>query len=222
MKTVIVLGVGRCGSSMIAHILHTLGIYIGPTFIEANEYNKNGYWEDSTIMSIHEKMLKSIGRGWWNPPKTIEEVYNVPEALLNQLFLIFDRRMNQAQELGKICWGWKDPRTHWLLPIYNHNLVNSHYIFIHRDPCSIAKSVFYRDKKIVKTFDNTMNIVRDHYNQLGRLYDHSYPHLHISYREVLAEPRKIVCQIDDFLNIEVSSCVVNSAIDCVRPELRTW
>lgn len=222
MKTAIVLGVGRCGSSLVAHILHTLGVYMGPTFIEADEYNKQGYWEDSTIMSIHERMLKSINRGWWNPPRTQDEILMVSDAAEFALLHTFGKRVDQAKAEGKDHWGWKDPRTHWFLPLYSDRLPDPHYIFVHRDPLSIAQSVFHRDKNIVKTLDNAIAIVSMHYTQLSRLYFHSYPRLHVSYRDILVEPRKIVHQIDDFLGMKARLCTINSAIDCVRPELRKW
>lgn len=221
MKTAIVLGVSRCGSSLVAHILHTLGVYMGPTFIEADEYNKRGYWEDSTIMNIQERMLNSVGRNWWNPPRSEHEICSISDSFLVQLDSVFKKRMEQAQANGQGWWGWKDPRTHWLLPLYKDFLINPHFIFVHRNILSIAKSVYHRDKSIIKTFDSAMDLVMNHYAMLGGAFDYT-PHLHIGYEETLDAPDGVVNNIDRFLCMNSSSYTKSIAEECVKPELRTW
>src|SRR3989344_1209003 len=56
-KTIIILGVGRSGTSMLSEIIQDFGVNIGWDLIEANEFNKRGHFENKLFVQMNDKLL---------------------------------------------------------------------------------------------------------------------------------------------------------------------
>lgn len=219
MKTAIVLGVGRCGSSMVAGMMHKMGIPMGKVFIAPNKYNQSGYWEDATIMGIQNKMLASIGRSWWNPPQDERELDRVMVNYIYQMESLIDKRNEQ-----KVSWGWKDPRTHFLINLYKHKLINPRYIVVHRNPLSIADSIMTRDKQI-DTLAKALEIVNKQYTQLFEMCLYGKlggKQLHLKYEEIIEDPTTSIEGLSRFLDIELPDSKISEISEFIDPYLKTW
>lgn len=118
-QIVVVLGMHRSGTSLLSNILHVLGVDMADTTDHVSPKNPGGFWERPALVAIHDEILEAIGRpialpshvlpfpaAWWRSkpvqalkPKLIEYLRN---------------------ELGKSSspWGFKDPRTCRLLPLW--------------------------------------------------------------------------------------------------------
>lgn len=61
----IITGMHRSGTSLIANLVYSLGMKMGPSemFLPANEWNKRGYFENKAIVDMNSKLI--IGR-WVN------------------------------------------------------------------------------------------------------------------------------------------------------------
>lgn len=66
MTTVIILGMHRSGTSIIAGVLHTLGVYMGNKFIGAHWSNLLGHFENIEFVRLNDKILKNAGGSWDN------------------------------------------------------------------------------------------------------------------------------------------------------------
>lgn len=112
MTAIVVLGMHRSGTSLVSSMLHTLGVTMGANgFLEADEGNPHGYWEDGEFLDINKRLLKRAGGDWRNPPS------------VNDI-----EKLKKDKEVSKVCrqlvnsrhgvWGWKDPRTCLTLPVW--------------------------------------------------------------------------------------------------------
>ena len=103
---VVVLGMHRSGTSLVANVLHHLGVHMGDRLLGPNEWNPYGHWEDLDFFELNAELLKAAGGDWAHPPAAgvIEEVgrWFMPE--MRHLV-----RWKASQ--GRQVWGWKDPRT---------------------------------------------------------------------------------------------------------------
>jgi len=139
---ILVLGMHRSGTSLIAQLISRWGAYMGDELYGANEYNKDGYWEYIPLVQLNEKILKHLGRSWIYPPGSLdtEDLITRFGKEAQELVEKMDSSMNH--------WCWKDPRMVFLLPFWKEifskrNLI---YIVTARNPLAIAKSLKKREE----------------------------------------------------------------------------
>lgn len=119
-RLVLVLGMHRSGTSLLAGMLARLGLPLGgPLLEEAREDAPTGYAEHAQVVAIQEELLGSLGRGWAGPdgmqplPSTWR---GWPESRQAQAALTEIARRELAAGGG--VWGLKDPRSCRFLPLW--------------------------------------------------------------------------------------------------------
>lgn len=145
-SAIVLLGMHRSGTSLSMSMLSSLGVDCGNSLIPAGTGNEEGFWEHSGIVSAHERLLASLGRVWHGPKGT----YPFPEGWLNgragqraqeRLNAIVSHEMASANGV----WGFKDPRTARLLPLWDRVFseagVNPIYILAIRHPWTVVHSL---------------------------------------------------------------------------------
>jgi hypothetical protein len=147
---VVVLGMHRSGTSLLANILNVLGIDFGQQLLPANLHNEAGYWEQTEIYQTQEALLHCLGRNWsgpaWTNPFPLEW-HRVPELqpFKDQLIAIIRKELAQT----KGVWGFKDPRTSRLLPlwkeIFDELQLEPLYLLAVREPSAVVESILKRD-----------------------------------------------------------------------------
>lgn len=65
---ILVVGMHRSGTSLLASILQAIGVSLPGPLIEADVHNPYGYFEHRKIVEFQEKLLIDLGR-WWPPAK---------------------------------------------------------------------------------------------------------------------------------------------------------
>src|SRR3972149_6783295 len=65
---VIVLGMHRSGTSLIASILHLSGISMGKEFLRPDNGNPGGYFEDLEFLNLNKTVLTQAEGTWRKPP----------------------------------------------------------------------------------------------------------------------------------------------------------
>lgn len=131
---IIVLGMHRSGTSMLAHCLINMGVSMGAELLESDSFNKYGYYEDLDFVSLNKHILASLGCDWMNPPSYMEV------AATGKLFISELQRLDKEKNIHKL-WGWKDPRNCLTLPLFKEVWPNAKYIRILRNRASIVKSL---------------------------------------------------------------------------------
>jgi len=146
---VVILGMHRSGTSLIANFMDAIGVDVGQDLMPADESNAAGYWESRTIFDIHQKILKEMNCTWQNLPLhlPVNWWHNSNIQQLRSGLLEFVR--SECERTDKI-WGFKDPRTAILLPlwqeIFEELQLEPHYILAVRHPGSVAASLSRRDR----------------------------------------------------------------------------
>jgi hypothetical protein len=113
---ILVLGMHRSGTSMVARLLNMMGAYFATegTSIGANQENPKGFWERRDVWALNDTVLHSAGANWHRVGDfTLEKI---PTAALAQF----------KTDAGKIIldmdahrpWFLKDPRFCLLAPLW--------------------------------------------------------------------------------------------------------
>jgi len=137
MKTIIIAGMHRSGTSLITQWLNKCGLHVGTYCLGANQTNLDGHFEDLEFVRLHEDILKDN---------------ELPESGLTEhpIRYISDYNRQRFEDLFKCKnefftqWGWKDPRNCLFLRYYKNNFPDSKYLFIVRDYRSVVNSLLHR------------------------------------------------------------------------------
>ena len=146
-RAVVVLGMHRSGTSLIARGMKALGVELGQDLMPADPYNPTGFWEDNAIYNVNERLLASIERVWYSIAPIWSEAGGLPDIQALKLEAVQTVRMR----FGNFpLWGFKDPRTARLLPfwqdILKHLGVAESYVLVIRNPISVARSLKTRNE----------------------------------------------------------------------------
>ena len=138
MKTVVILTQPRSGSSLLAGILERLGVWMGPEedMIKGKHKNKYGSYENHAFLKLNHRILFRAKRltFYWNrfsdDDGKVEEAVKYYEKDLVKLIHESEREL----------WGFKEAVIIYSLPYFHHHLKNPYYIYLYRDPASVANS----------------------------------------------------------------------------------
>ena len=150
---ILVLGMHRSGTSLCSHVLSMLGVdmtdkILGPGATSPVPDNPRGHWERWEIVEFHDRILGFFKRGyftpfhdfplpvaWWADPRVAETRREMIDFL--------DGRM------GKACFGFKDPRTARLMPVWHQILKELNLapkiVLCLRNPAQVARSLHARE-----------------------------------------------------------------------------
>jgi len=108
LKTIVVLGAPRSGTSMTAGILSHMGVDFGKVRSPDAE-NPRGYYEDRDFLKLILKIFRSVdaSANGFNPPD-IAKILSQRSKFKNQIrMLVQDRITGTTSKL----WGWKATTT---------------------------------------------------------------------------------------------------------------
>jgi len=146
---VIILGMHRSGTSLIANFIHAIGIEMGQDLPQADEWNAAGYWESQTIRNIHDKILAELNCDWHNPPLYFPADWWRKSSIQELKSALVEFVGSKCKEKNQI-YGFKDPRTAILLPVWREIFDELHleplYILSVRHPGSVVASLARRDR----------------------------------------------------------------------------
>ncbi len=208
IKTVVVLGMHRSGTSIVAGVLHKLGVNMGKNFLNANPGNVYGYYENVNFVELNKKILGHKDN----------TVLGVPpqEEILSKDKLFLAKIKNLIKQEESEIWGWKDPRTCLTIDLYLPYLINPYFILCFRNPLDVAYSLQKRDNldileglNLCLLYDNRItNFVQKNRN---------LKYLFLSYGKLINNPEDSIQEIINFLNINVDIKLYNQAINFINP-----
>lgn len=110
MTAVFILGMHRCGTSMAAGLLKTLGVEFGPDsdLMPPNQYNAKGFFEHVQLNGINVEIMVKFGGDWYAPPMLAPGWEDSQQ--LDDIRKRAGERIQQFFGSSKL-WGFKDPRT---------------------------------------------------------------------------------------------------------------
>lgn len=150
---VVVLGMHRSGTALLANMLHYLGADMADETDVASSKNPSGFWERPDIVALHDDVLEAIRRpvdsplhalpfpsGWWRDKKLKPLKVRLTEAV----------RRHLAETNG--TWGFKDPRTCRLLPLWSEVFetlgLRPQYVWAIRTPGEAAASMAAKNPRL--------------------------------------------------------------------------
>lgn len=142
MKTYIVFGMHRSGTSFLAHALKDQGVNIGKEILGPGVGNLGGYFENVDFLHFNDLLLTEAGGNWASVPdeKKIVEGVKKHEKEFRKLL---------AENKDEF-WGFKDPRTSLTIRAivpYILELDDDPFLYVcFRRPEKVADSLFRRDK----------------------------------------------------------------------------
>jgi hypothetical protein len=138
----------RSGTSLCANMLHAMGIDMADV-PGASPENARGHWERPHINDLNDRVFAAFGRGWTRSA----HVLALPPGWQNDPRVIAVRRDLIAWLRPRVasgCFGFKDPRTARLLPLWRDIFaalrVQPRFVFCVRDPAQVARSITARDR----------------------------------------------------------------------------
>jgi GT2 family glycosyltransferase/glycosyltransferase involved in cell wall biosynthesis len=146
MKMLMILGMHRSGTSVLAGSCRLLGAELGERMMAAGQDNVMGFWEHDEIVRIHDELLERLGFAW-------DDVRALPDKWWNYE-VIRPQREALAAVLKRDFGGSglacvKDPRLCRLLPLWQELLKELGwqplYLLATRDPSEIIASLKTRN-----------------------------------------------------------------------------
>ena len=134
---IVILGMHRAGTSVVANVLHRIGISMGDEFLNSDGFNPNGYFEDKDFLWINKGIFENAHGIWYDPP-SVENIQRGGEKFYNIIHETVEKKKRKA---GRNFWGWKDPRNCLTCWIYAKEIPNAKYIFVVRRPSDIKLSL---------------------------------------------------------------------------------
>ncbi len=147
-KSICILGMHRSGTSAVARALNLLGVYLGEAedMMSAKPDNPEGFWERNDIEKLHDRILNLL-RLRWSTSIPLPENWYLSEDILpvkNEIIGLIEKNFSVHR-----LWGWKDPRTSILLPLWKNILagmgIELSCIFVVRNPMNVVNSLKKRN-----------------------------------------------------------------------------
>lgn len=146
-RIVVVLGMHRSGTSVVARALKVMGVDLGSRLIPGLPDNEKGFWEDEDLFRINEELLRRFSLDWDAlMPISCEELEHERLRDLQSRAVALLREKTDGVDV----FGIKDPRMARLLrfwkEIFNRCKLVASYVIVVRNPLSVSKSLAVRNK----------------------------------------------------------------------------
>lgn len=213
-KPIIIIGMHRSGTSVVASIVNDMGVHLGDRLLGATKDNPTGHFEDVSFLRLHENILRGAGGDWDSPPSP---------ARLKKSWSLFRHDVEfllQSKSGRNNWWGWKEPRTSLFLWLYKDILRECKVIYCRREASSIADSICRRDG-IAKSYAKKLAVYYQEQIETALLGAHDFDVLQVEYEVLLSSPRDSVRKIDNFIFGETSEKRVSALAQNIlhKPDL---
>ena len=145
-SSVIIAGMHRSHTSLVAHAFHNAGLFLGDDLIAAAASNPYGHFESQAIVDFHKQQIADhslsskstfINRAKASDLSTTKSFKSEAATVLKRHFDCTDERM---------IIGWKDPRAAFFLEGWHDILPDPYYVFVVRHPVQCVRSLNHRTR----------------------------------------------------------------------------
>lgn len=144
---VVINGMHRSGTSLVARIISLLGVSLGSAddLLGPGDDNRAGYFENRAIKTFADVVLAHLGGSWDRPPRLEPGWERDPSlgALRDEGQTILRDAFGDEVALGHRV-GFKDPRASILLPFWRTVAPIDHSVVLVRHPGEVAASLAAR------------------------------------------------------------------------------
>jgi hypothetical protein len=193
-RPIVVLGMHRSGTSLVAQLVAALGVYAGgPDDLPPPDmFNPTGFWEHKEVVQLDDEILGSLGASWRGTHGA--DVSRLSHA--KRAGYVDRARDIVARSLhGHGPFVVKDPRMSLLFPLWREALGEPVCVLAWRDPMAVARSLETRDglplmASIAAWEQSTRALLRD---------SEGLPRVLVSYEELLADPQRVTRELHEAL-----------------------
>jgi len=155
---VIITGMHRSGTSMVAGLLKQCGLYLGENLISGHRDNPKGHFEDREFVRLNDRILAENGGRWDRPP---EKISNISVGLQKDI-----KQFIKKWPQNKLV-GWKDPRACITLPVWRKALKEEglKIVIVRRFWLEIVKSLEVRNGF---SHEKSIDLIRVYLGQLEK------------------------------------------------------
>jgi hypothetical protein len=199
VNPVCVLGMHRSGTSALTRVLNLLGVHLGRHLLKPSRANPKGFWENSRIVACQTELLYVLDSfyddilplpdGWESRPEVQPYVQELSK-LVNKEFR------------GRKLWGFKDPRTCRLLPVWTRVFrdlaLDAAFVIAIRDLDGVAQSLSVRNGF---SFNHSLLMSIEH-NLQSELHTRGRRRVVVKYDQLMSDWRTQAVRIGRALRIE--------------------
>jgi Sulfotransferase family len=121
-RVLIIAGMHRSGTSLLANWLQQCGLHIGDELVPGGIGNPLGHFEDTEFLNFHQAVLND---NHLDTLVTHQEI-DISEAQYQTAVAMVAKRAGHPQ------WGWKDPRTCLFIGLWKDVIPDADVICIHK------------------------------------------------------------------------------------------
>lgn len=208
-RVVVVAGMHRAGTSVVARGLMALGVDLGDALMSADvKMNARGFFEDVDIVKLDDALLDAHGGDW----KNVALLDDADWAASAHAAAATDARRLLEGKLARTgLFGFKDPRVPRLLPfwqrVFAQMQVADGYVIAVRHPLAVIDSLTARDG---------LDVRRSEWLWLTHLvcalrYTQGRPRVVVDYDRVLEAPARELARIASVLALPATATAVDDA-----------
>lgn len=161
-KGVFILGMHRSGTSSLAGMLGSCGLYLG-NVSQYRRTNKKGHQEGRASW-VNEELLRANG-GTWYSPIAVERVPPKYQTLVDECYL---ELAIGAYRAGYSRWAIKDPRMLFCLPAWSGK--EASFVATFRHPAKVVSSLLARQERYVEKQGDPWELWYQYNSRLLSLY----------------------------------------------------
>jgi hypothetical protein len=234
----IVIGMHRSGTSLLARLLHRAGVPMGS--------DRNVHDESAFFLELN-KFLFRAAHAEWDYPQPALLLLEVPElgqALVEHLrarcasrgaraYLGWRRWLRGSRiEAQRGPWGWKDPRNTFTLPLWLEVFPGARVLNVYRNGVDVAESLVVRERGRVARIRNAVRSCRclTHERAFELWTEYVAASLRLTavlapdrvhqvrYESFLAKPESGLRDVAGFLGLDLSDGEIRALVSDVEPE----
>ena len=249
MPPIIIIGMHRAGTSLLTRILQQSGIFIGNDLDNNNEshffcelnnwtmFQAGATWDEPYNMQFLTK-------------KFIDEIAtNFKKQLDSRRAKKYHNNFRKLRNSSEL-WAWKDPRNTFTIEIWKKIFPEAKIIHIHRNPIDVAASLRQREIQFQQmknslTKTGIKKKFKEYWLVKNRLYSQSLRinhitegvklwnaytskalsisenSLHLSYENLLTNPKNQIASIYKFLNINIDNKLIETILTGINKNRKT-
>ncbi len=215
-ECVVVLGMHRSGTSVLAGLVSLQGFSLGVTEMPPQDYNPKGFFENQKIYELNDSILMGNGGSWHDFSFTIQDIK--PKDLRRHEVAIKELIQEEFGSEERIFI--KDPRMCLLFPLWEKVLKEMGYkirvIFIWRSPMEVFQSLESRNKMAVEK----SLMLWSHYFFQAEKNSRDYERFVVRYDNDFRELDTFFKGLGKFLEVELTENMYQAAHELYTPKLK--
>jgi len=136
VRNVVILGMHRSGTSMVAGALASAGVYVGAEqeLLHDQDDNPNGFWERVDVVALNDEILNKADASWFKPCRVASsETDNAAREIVTGL--------STNKPAATDSWLLKDPRMCITWPHWEDAVADAVLLYVYREPAAVAISL---------------------------------------------------------------------------------